>query len=311
MKRRIFAIKEEIEEKQNKEQEKDLNPLTQNHNLENITSSNNIEEIQNDINDDDINIDEEIEKERMKKNQKLKEKEKLNQIIKILKIEKEKKSKDDIKELKDYLSSHYDFFRNLLKQSEERFLKLIPVLNFETFEANERIVNFGEEGDKCYVLLKGSVGIYKPFPITKIMTLRQYVEYIAQVKDEEKNKTKFERILNYNSKIDKNQLYLIDFDYTKVPMYSTGLTIVLEEERELAIGNSGIAFGEMALIKNEPRNATIIALEKCFLISIDKSDYTKIVKDIEEQRIIFLYEKIYIILFILIKILSYERIDFF
>ena len=91
--------------------------------------------------------------------------------------------------------------------------------------------------------------------------------------------------MNYNSKIDKNQLYLIDFDYTKVPMYSTGLTIVLEEERELAIGNSGIAFGEMALIKNEPRNATIIALEKCFLISIDKSDYTKIVKDIEEQRI--------------------------
>ena len=286
MKRRIFAIKEEIEEKQNKEQEKDLNPLTQNQNLENITSDNNIEEIQNNINDvDDINIDEEIEKERMKKNQKLKEKEKLNQIIKILKIEKEKKSKDDIKELKDYLSSHYDFFRNLLKQSEERFLKLIPVLNFESFEANERIVNFGEEGDKCYVLLKGSVGIYKPFPITKRMTLRQYVEYIAKVKDEEKNKTKFERILNYNSKIDKNQLYLIDFDYTKVPMYSTGLTIVLEEERELAIGNSGISFGEMALIKNEPRNATIIALEKCFLISIDKSDYTKIVKDIEEQRI--------------------------
>ena len=230
MKRRIFAIKEEIEEKQNKEQEKDLNPLTQNHNPENITSDNNIEEIQNNINDvDDINIDEEIEKERMKKNQKLKEKEKLNQIIKILKIEKEKKSKDDIKELKDYLSSHYDFFRNLLKQSEERFLKLIPVLNFESFEANERIVNFGEEGDKCYVLLKGSVGIYKPFPITKRMTLKQYVEYLANVRDEEKNKVKFERILNYNSRIDKNQLYLIDFNPEKVPYFSSGLTIVLEE----------------------------------------------------------------------------------
>ena len=31
----------------------------------------------------------------------------------------------------------------------------------------------------------------------------------------------------------------------------------------------------MALIKNETRNASIIALEKCYMISIEKFDYTK------------------------------------
>lgn len=211
---------------------------------------------------------------------------KLNHIITLLQIDKDFKTNSDIKDLKEYLTSHYDYFRNLSRQSEDRFLKLIPLLKYESFKENERIMNFGDEGDKCYILLKGTVGIYKPFPVTKSMTLRKYVEYLEKVKNEEQNKSKFERLLNYNSKIDKNQLYLIDFDYNKLPKYSLPLDIVLEEERELAKGKDGISFGEMALIKNEPRNATIIALEPCSLISIEKSDYNKILKDLEELRII-------------------------
>ena len=279
MKRKIFPIEEEKDEKLNNDSKADLTIPNQNQTSEN----NSPKEIQE---KNDIDIEEEIEKERQKKLEAEREKEELKKVTKILKLDKDKKSKDDIKILKDYLSTHYDYFKNLLKQSEERFLKLITLLKYETFNANERIMNFGEEGDKCYVLLKGSVGIYKPFPITKRMTLKQYVEYLSQLRDDKTNKTKFERILNYNSRIDKNQLYLIDFDPNRVPRYTSGLTIVLEEERELATGKAGISFGEMALIKNEPRNASIIALENCHLLSIEKVDYTKIVKDIEEQRII-------------------------
>jgi hypothetical protein len=117
------------------------------------------------------------------------------------------------------------------------------------------------------------------------MTLRDYVEYLVYVRDTEKNTPKFERILNYNSKIDKYKLIEIDFDFTKIPRTTQTLSIILEEERELGKGSPGSSFGEMALIKNEPRNASIIALERCYMISIEKIDYTKIVKDIEEQRI--------------------------
>ena len=117
------------------------------------------------------------------------------------------------------------------------------------------------------------------------MTLRDYVEYLVHIRDIEKNMPKFERILNYNSKIDKYKLISIDFDYTKIPRSTLALNIMVEEERELGKGNPGSCFGEMALIKNEPRNASIIALEKCSMISIEKNNYTKIVKDIEEQRI--------------------------
>ena len=230
-------------------------------------------------------IDEKIEKEKQLQLQQEKEKAELNSIIKLLKLEKDKRIKADIIKIKDYLCTHIDYFKNLLEQSEEKLLKLIPSLNYEVFKTNERIMNFGEEGDKCYILLKGKVGIYKPFPITKQMTLRAYVEYLVHIRDIEKDMQKFDRILNYNSKIDKFKLISQGFDYTKIPRSSHPISIMLEEERELGQGKPGSSFGEMALIKNEPRNASIIALERCSMISIEKNSYTKIVKDIEEQRI--------------------------
>ena len=266
---RTTQIKEEINDKSNLDSKRETS--LQNSSRVNIPSDN----------IDDINDEENMNGTNVKQ-----ENENLNYIIELLKIDKDLKTEKDIQELKDYLTSHYDYFKKLLKQSEERFLKLIPLLRYEIFQPNKRIMNFGDEGDKCYILLKGRVGIYKPFPVNKSMTLRKYVEYLNKVKNEERNDSKFERLLNYNSKIDKNYLYLIDFDYKRIQKYSKPLNVVLEEERLLAEGRDGISFGEMALIKNEPRNATIIALEQCSLISIEKHDYNKSIKDVEEQKII-------------------------
>ena len=111
--------------------------------------------------DDDINkeVNEKIEKEKQIQMQQEKDKAELNAIIKLLKLDKDKRVKTDIIKIKDYLCTHIDYFKNLLEQSEEKLLKLIPLLKFEFFKSNERIMNFGEEGDKCYILLKGKVHI--------------------------------------------------------------------------------------------------------------------------------------------------------
>ena len=128
------------------------------------------------------------------------------------------------------------------------------------------------------------------------MSFRDYVEYLVSVRDIEKNILKFERILNYNSKIDKSILLYIDFDYKRINQSNNLLDIILEEERELCQANSGNLFGEMSLIENEPRNATIIALENCTMISIEKHDYIKLVKEVEKQRINSISENYIIIL---------------
>ncbi len=50
---------------------------------------------------------------------------------------------------------------------------------------------------------------------------------------------------------------------------------------EVTTLKSGKSFGELALIKNKPRAATIICQEVCHFAVISKADYTKVLKKIE------------------------------
>lgn len=72
------------------------------------------------------------------------------------------------------------------------------------------IINFGEIGDKFYIILSGSVGIYKPTPKTVDMTLKEYADYLLKIRDYERNPVKFERIQNFNPNVNKFKLMNVD-----------------------------------------------------------------------------------------------------
>ena len=96
---------------------------------------------------------------------------------------------------------------------------------------------------------------------------------------------KFERIQNYNSKIDRDKLIQIKYNPDKLPYSSKKISVVIEEQRYLNHLRAGDTFGEMALIKNETRNADVVVDdEECILGSVDKLDYKKIIKDIEDEH---------------------------
>ena len=186
----------------------------------------------------------------------------------------------------EYLSNKFTYFKKLKDQSDyEKLGKLVSVLNYEIFEKDSKIINCGDEGDKFYVLLEGLVGIYKPFPKEVEMSFRNYVEYLCHARDEESNYAKFKRIILQNPEVDHFSLKRINFDYTQIKQSHKKKVFILEEDKKLAEFGGGFAFGEMALIKREPRNATIIALDHCKLVSIDKIDYNKIIREIEEKRL--------------------------
>ena len=211
----------------------------------------------------------------------------LNEVIELLKIPTQKRTKYDIRSIQNYMLKNIGYFQKLNEESDgsERIPKIIQVLNYECFKKDEYVINFGEIGNKFYILLSGTVSIYKPSPKNMNMTLYDYVKYLLKIRDIEKNLLKFERVQNYNSNIDRVKLLLIDYDPEKLPFSSKKLPFVIEEERFVVKLGPGASFGEMALIKNEPRNADIIANEKSILGSVDKIDYRKIIKDMEEQKI--------------------------
>ena len=205
-------------------------------------------------------------------------------VIELLKKPKKERSKTDKLQIQSYLCEHIEYFKNLSNQiDKDTLLKIISNINYQTFEKNSRVLNYGEEQDRFYIILKGKVTMHKPFPKEELLTLREYVQYLVSVRDKENNLAKFNRIQDYNSKINKYKLLSIEYDHTKLPE-TKKTPFLLEEDREIDILSEGRIFGEMALIKNEPSSASVITSDKCDLISIEKSDYSKI-KDVEEQRI--------------------------
>ena len=196
------------------------------------------------------------------------------------------RTKQDKRKLQIYFCHNAQYFKKLQQDGQlDKVNKLITYLKIENFKKNAHIMNFGEEGDKFYTLLSGKIGIYKPFPKEAESTFKEYVEYLVYVRDVEKNIKKFNRIQDYNSKIDKYRLLMINYDPSKITKTQNKIKVFIEEERKLIELGNGCSFGEMALIKNEPRNATIIALENCVTVTVDRTDYKKIMKELEEQRI--------------------------
>ena len=211
----------------------------------------------------------------------------LENLIELIKTPHLKRTKNDSKLIQNYLCQNIDYFKKLTQEPDgnEKIPKIISVLNYESFKKDEHIIYFGEIGDKFYILLSGTVSIYKPSPKNMNMTLHDYVDYLVRIRDYEKNLLKFERVQNYNSSIDRVKLLIINYNSSKLPYSNKKIPVVIEEERFLIKLGPGTSFGEMALIKNETRNANIVANEKCELVSIDKVDYRKIIKDLEEQKI--------------------------
>ena len=213
-----------------------------------------------------------------------KEKEiKFDYILTILKKPSERRTKGEIRILSDYLSNKYDFFKKLNNPTDKKKLeKLVSVLNYEEFSPNKNIITFGEEGDKFYILLQGNVTLLRPNYPQKIMSIKEYIYYLNDIKHDDENK--LHRIL------EKNYFLQLDMDfYLNIPPSSvknnTKIQVFVEEEESLATFEDGFSFGEIALLKKTKRNATIRTNILSKLVSINKSDYNKIIRELEEKRL--------------------------
>ena len=141
-----------------------------------------------------------------------------------------------------------------------------------------------EEGDKFYIVLEGTVGVYKPIYIEKIMSVNEYYSYMINIKFQENNYLKLRRITEKNAHLNFDLDVLEKLDPDSYYMRKR-LKFYVEENDKLGEFGSDFAFGEIALIKRTKRNATIIALQPSKLLSIDKYDYNKIIRELEEKRL--------------------------
>ena len=207
----------------------------------------------------------------------------LDYIMQLLEKEPMKRTKIENRILSENLSERFDFFKKFKK--EPLILeKLVSVLHFEIFKANEIIIKFGEEGDKFYILLHGKVILYKPTYPEKKMTLQNYILYLHNIINEEKDDSKMKRLLEKNSHLRLDMPKLLTLPISNINS-KVNISVFIEEDEKFGEFTDGFSFGDIALIKKTTRNATIKAKKVSKLVSIHKNDYNKIIRELEEKRL--------------------------
>lgn len=208
-------------------------------------------------------------------------------ILNFLKKPTKTRTKEEIKTASKYLSEQYQYFIKLKEanESEKKIEKIVKFAKLEVFLPDETIIKFGEYGDKFYIILKGSVSIYKPIYIEKQLTPIEFSNLLIKIRDEDKDPFKYERLIEKNNHlnfkvkdIEKLEGSLPNYLLNKIKIY-------LEDFENFGEYGEGYSFGEMALRRKSTRNATIKAVNKSYLLTIDKKDYSNAIKEVEEKKI--------------------------
>ena len=225
----------------------------------------------------------------IKKRKKEEEKEILKtplEIIKeILNKDKNQRSKQEIKIVNNILCEKIDYFKKLKDDGKNaKSEKIVSVLNLEKYQPNQYIMKYGEDGDKFYIVLQGKVALYKPIYNRKEMTLKQFSDLIYEIKFNEVDMLKYNRLIEKNShlNLDIDLLFKLDPNASSLKQK---LFFFIEEDQLLGTFNDGFPFGEIALIKHCKRSASVKALEDTYCITLTKNDYNKIMRELEERRL--------------------------
>ena len=209
----------------------------------------------------------------------------LENAINLLSKNKLSRTKQENKILGHFLAEHFDYFKKLRESGEEQKLgKIMSVLNLEIFKPGQEIIRFGEEGNKFYILINGKVTLFKPIYVQKEMKLKEYISLMEDLKNNPSEDLKYKRINEKNAYLNLDLEMLFNMNKNTYHM-NRPLTFFIEEDQNLGEFGQGFAFGEIALIKRCTRNATIISSKNSWLVSIDKSDYNKIMRELEEKRL--------------------------
>ncbi|CAD8067091.1 unnamed protein product [Paramecium primaurelia] len=168
------------------------------------------------------------------------------------------------------------FFKNNCPEGtrlQDFVIQTIKYAKYECFPYGQIVFNYGEFGDKMYIILKGQAGVYIP------KSQEQIQEELAQ-----NNLKKSKRLLFIDDALYENRQNPIYYQEGVYRFHKVFQYI------------SGQCFGDVALTSDKPRTASLIAVSD-FLhcISINRAQYKLICeKAIQEQKkAMSLYSKIF------------------
>lgn len=198
------------------------------------------------------------------------------------------------------------FFSKLIEEGNgEAVDQCSKEMTLEVINSQDFIINFGEIGDKFYVVISGSVDIYIPQLQTFDFTLKQYLEFvipkrkfIKKVNDNSDYKLpQWIEILEFTNEglinMEKLEEFL-DNPHKNVKGFSVSIIRQLHATNsapmkieffiKVATLGDGFEFGADALTEGKPRNATVVAEKRTHLAVLTKDKFHSILKTLEQKR---------------------------
>ena len=218
----------------------------------------------------------------------------------------------DIELYADYLSQNYQYFIKLKKEdSQLKVEKLTKICHIEKYFKGESIINYGEIGDKFYIVLEGIVEVYKPKYVEIELLPNDFINMLNLIKERDGNDLRYDRIkeknkiffdtyeakdqqnnnnninhtINSNNSESSKQSKRSGTKRSSVDNLKYKQVFLMEDEEKMGEYGEGFSFGDIALIKKTVRNATIKAKENCILLTIDKNDYNKAILEFQKKKL--------------------------
>ncbi|KAL4446114.1 hypothetical protein ABPG74_021653 [Tetrahymena malaccensis] len=181
------------------------------------------------------------------------------------------RSLEDVLTIKNYLMT-IQFLKDSFKGQEQSFEQLSKMFRLEIFDEDQTIFHIDSKGEKYYLILQGQVGIYIRPP--KQISKGENKQKPQKKKEDQMQENKLDKIKDNHKDVVENEEAL---NFKKNNHLDS--LIMVKQLQE------GQTFGEMALIYNQPRLATIHTFQETILAVLTKRDFRLIMKKAEMRQI--------------------------
>jgi CRP-like cAMP-binding protein len=235
----------------------------------------------------------------------------LNQVMDILRLAPHNRKNSDVLKLMD-LTANIEFFKKVSEEekTKEVHMSCCQVMGLEEFPADAAIFKYGDIGDSFYIILKGSVAVQIP---TKKIIKRPIQPIVEEQKESHKDSNVESRLnggrrstlggknlVQQISTINQQKPKLDQSEKSnnasrdrleEIPESPDDTDEVIYEEIEViefievAKLHAGASFGELALMNDKPRAATIKCSAYTICAVLKKNDFKNILGGISEKKL--------------------------